>query len=169
MNSSGGKTPSTARPPAYKAIALAKIRNELSQFANSGESSSSGQQSPQPPQNQQVSWSKNLLCDWSFWKELMIEIEKIVFLNWRFLSLIFFNIGCPLIKTTFANPISIFFFSFNSHHLNRRTSIARFSWYVKCSLKLASPDLKWVPKDFHFPYQSSEAKYDVKDSTNVSP
>lgn len=30
------------------------IRNELSQFANSGESSSSGQQSPQPPQNQQV-------------------------------------------------------------------------------------------------------------------
>lgn len=30
------------------------IRNELSQFANSGESSSSGQQSPQPPHNQQV-------------------------------------------------------------------------------------------------------------------
>lgn len=55
MNSSGGKTPSTARPPAYKANALAMIRNELSQFANSGESSSSGQQSPQPPQNQQVS------------------------------------------------------------------------------------------------------------------
>lgn len=55
MNSSGGKTPSTARPPAYKANALAMIRNELSQFANSGESSPSGQQSPQPPQNQQVS------------------------------------------------------------------------------------------------------------------
>lgn len=54
MNSSGGKTPSTARPPSYKANALAMIRNELSQFANSGESSSSGQQSPQPPQNQQV-------------------------------------------------------------------------------------------------------------------
>jgi outer membrane protein OmpA-like peptidoglycan-associated protein len=57
MNSSGGKTPSTARPPAYKANALAMIRNELSQFANSGESSSSGQQSPQPPQNQQVDFT----------------------------------------------------------------------------------------------------------------
>lgn len=36
-----------------------------------------------------------------------------------------------------------------SHHLSRRTSNAKFSWYVKCSLKLASPDLKWV-KRFHF-------------------
>lgn len=52
MNSSGGKTPLSARPPAYKADALAMIRNELSQFAHSGESSSSGQQSPQ---NQHVS------------------------------------------------------------------------------------------------------------------
>lgn len=52
MNSSGGKTPSTARPSAYNANAMAMIRNELSQFANSGEPSN-GQQSPQPPQNQQ--------------------------------------------------------------------------------------------------------------------
>jgi hypothetical protein len=53
MNSSGGKTPSTARPSAYNANAMAMIRNELSQFANSGDASSSGQQSPQPSQNQQ--------------------------------------------------------------------------------------------------------------------
>jgi hypothetical protein len=56
MNSSGGKTPSTARPPAYKANALAIIRNELSPFDKLAESSSS-QQSPQPSQNQQVSSS----------------------------------------------------------------------------------------------------------------
>ena len=52
MNSSGGKTPSTARPSAYNANAMKMIRNELSQFANSGDSST-GQQSPQPPPNQQ--------------------------------------------------------------------------------------------------------------------
>ncbi|KAG5671759.1 hypothetical protein PVAND_001938 [Polypedilum vanderplanki] len=56
MNSSGGKTPSTssassARPSAYNANAMAMIRNELSQYANSGEMT--GQQSPQPQQCQQ--------------------------------------------------------------------------------------------------------------------
>lgn len=52
MNSSGGKTPSTARPSAYNANAMAMIRNELSQYANSGDTST-GQQSPQPQQSQQ--------------------------------------------------------------------------------------------------------------------
>ncbi|CAO1419896.1 unnamed protein product [Diamesa tonsa] len=37
MNSSGGKTPSSGRASAYNAQAMAMIRNELSQFANSGD------------------------------------------------------------------------------------------------------------------------------------
>jgi hypothetical protein len=53
MNLSG-RTPNNPAKPPYKANQLEKIRNELSPYANSGESSSSGQQSPQPPQNQQV-------------------------------------------------------------------------------------------------------------------
>jgi hypothetical protein len=56
MNSSGGKTPSSAsssRPSAYNANAMAMIRNELSQYANSGEAT--GQQSPQPHQQQVIS------------------------------------------------------------------------------------------------------------------
>jgi hypothetical protein len=55
MNLSG-RTPTNPAKPPYKANQLEKIRNELSPYANSGESSSSGQQSPQPPQNQQVTW-----------------------------------------------------------------------------------------------------------------
>lgn len=40
MNSSGGRTPSTARTPTYNSNAMAMIRNELSQFANSVDASS---------------------------------------------------------------------------------------------------------------------------------
>lgn len=117
MNSSGGKTPSTARPPAYKANALAMIRNELSQFANSGESSSSGQQSPQPPQNQQVSDSTDLsVCRW-------FSLSNIL-------------------------P--------HSRRFNHKTTIAKWTWYVKCSLKLVWLDLKWV-KVFTFHYQTQVA------------
>lgn len=37
MNSSGGRTPSSARTPTYNSNAMAMIRNELSQFANSAD------------------------------------------------------------------------------------------------------------------------------------
>lgn len=57
MNLSGGRTPTNPAKPPYKANQLEKIRNELSPYANSGETSSSGQQSPQPQHNQQVIWS----------------------------------------------------------------------------------------------------------------
>ena len=55
MNSSGGKTPSSGRASAYNAQAMAMIRNELSQFANSGEvNGSSQQQQLQQQQQQQI-------------------------------------------------------------------------------------------------------------------
>lgn len=43
MNSSGGRTPSTARTPTYNSNAMAMIRNELSQFANSVVDATAGQ------------------------------------------------------------------------------------------------------------------------------
>ncbi|KAL7026087.1 hypothetical protein ACKWTF_013785 [Chironomus riparius] len=71
MNSSGGKTPSSARHSAYNANAMAMIRNELSQFANSGETST-GQQSPQPPQNQQQ--QSNVERDVLFIRQMLTQV-----------------------------------------------------------------------------------------------
>lgn len=67
MNISGGRTPTNPAKPPYKANQLEKIRNELSPYANSGESSLSGQQSPQPQHNQQVTWSLYLFYPTFLW------------------------------------------------------------------------------------------------------